>query len=71
MLPKIPRGRFLDIDELASLATWLVTEENSFSTGVVFDINRRRVYWGKRLRPERGTKPPSESAWRWDPQRIE
>ena len=42
MLSKIPRGRFLNIDELASLATWLVSEENSFSTGAVFDISGGR-----------------------------
>jgi 3-oxoacyl-[acyl-carrier protein] reductase len=45
MLSKIPRGRFLEIDELASLVTWLATEENSFSTGAVFDISGgRSVY---------------------------
>lgn len=42
MLSKIPRGRFLEIAELASLATWLVSEENSFSTGSVFDISGGR-----------------------------
>ena len=42
MLSKIPRGRFLEIDELASLATWLASEENSFSTGAVFDISGGR-----------------------------
>ena len=42
MLSKIPRGRFLEIDELASLVTWLSTEENSFSTGSVFDISGGR-----------------------------
>ena len=42
MLSKIPRGRVLNIDELASLATWLASEENSFSTGAVFDISGGR-----------------------------
>jgi len=42
MLSKIPRARFLKIDELASLATWLSSEENSFSTGSVFDISGGR-----------------------------
>ena len=42
MLSKIPRGRFLEISELASLATWLVSEDNSFSTGAVFDISGGR-----------------------------
>jgi NAD(P)-dependent dehydrogenase (short-subunit alcohol dehydrogenase family) len=45
MLAKIPRGRFLRIEELASLATWLVSEENSFSTGAIWDISGgRSVY---------------------------
>ena len=42
MLAKIPRGRVLEIAELASLATWLASEENSFSTGAVFDISGGR-----------------------------
>jgi 3-oxoacyl-[acyl-carrier protein] reductase len=42
MLSKIPRGRFLEIQELAALVTWLSTEENSFSTGSVFDISGGR-----------------------------
>jgi 3-oxoacyl-[acyl-carrier protein] reductase len=42
MLSKIPRGRFLKIDELASLTAWLSSEENSFSTGAVFDISGGR-----------------------------
>ena len=42
MLSKIPRGRFLQIEELASLASWLASEENSFSTGAVFDISGGR-----------------------------
>ena len=45
MLSKIPRNRFLEITELASLVAWLATEENSFSTGAVFDISGgRSVY---------------------------
>ena len=42
MLSKIPRGRFLKIEELASLTAWLVSDENSFSTGSVFDISGGR-----------------------------
>jgi 2-dehydro-3-deoxy-L-rhamnonate dehydrogenase (NAD+) len=42
MLSKIPRGRFLQLEELASLATWLASEENSFSTAAVFDISGGR-----------------------------
>jgi NAD(P)-dependent dehydrogenase (short-subunit alcohol dehydrogenase family) len=42
MLSKIPRGRFVEIEEIASLAAWLASEENSFSTGAVFDISGGR-----------------------------
>jgi 3-oxoacyl-[acyl-carrier protein] reductase len=42
MLSKIPRARFLEVSELVSLVTWLATEENSFSTGSVFDISGGR-----------------------------
>ncbi|ODS54285.1 MAG: 3-oxoacyl-ACP reductase [Acidobacteria bacterium SCN 69-37] len=42
MLSKIPRGRFLQIEELASMVAWLASEENSFSTGSVFDISGGR-----------------------------
>jgi len=42
MLSKIPRGRFLQIEEIASLTAWLASEENSFSTGAVFDISGGR-----------------------------
>ena len=42
MLSKIPRGRFLEVAELASMAAWLASEENSFSTGAVFDISGGR-----------------------------
>lgn len=42
MRSRIPRGRFVQVDEIASLATWLVSAENSFSTGAVFDISGGR-----------------------------
>jgi len=42
MLSKIPRGRFLEVPELVSLVTWLASEENSFSTGAVFDLSGGR-----------------------------
>jgi 3-oxoacyl-[acyl-carrier protein] reductase len=42
MLSKIPRGRFLEVQELASLVAWLASEENSFSTGAVWDISGGR-----------------------------
>ena len=40
MLSKVPRGRFLELDELSSMVCWLSSEENSFSTAAVFDIGR-------------------------------
>jgi len=43
MLSKIPRGRFLDVFEAASMITWLCSEENSFSTGAVFDLSGGRA----------------------------
>ena len=43
MLSKIPMGRFGQIDEVASLVTWLASEECSFSTGAVFDISGGRA----------------------------
>ena len=43
MLSKVPRGRFLEINELSSMVCWLSSEENSFSTGAVFDISGGRA----------------------------
>jgi 2-dehydro-3-deoxy-L-rhamnonate dehydrogenase (NAD+) len=42
MLSKVPRGRFLEINEFTSLICWLASEENSFSTAAVFDISGGR-----------------------------
>jgi len=42
MLSKVPRGRFLELDELSSLVCWLSSEDNSFSTAAVFDISGGR-----------------------------
>lgn len=43
MLSKIPRGRFLEVEEVASMVAWLVSEENSFTTGAVFDLSGGRA----------------------------
>jgi NAD(P)-dependent dehydrogenase (short-subunit alcohol dehydrogenase family) len=43
MLSKIPRGRFLKVDEISSMVAWLVSEENSFTTGAVFDLSGGRA----------------------------
>ena len=42
MLSKIPMGRFVQVEEIAALAAWLMSEECSFSTGGVFDITGGR-----------------------------
>ena len=42
MLSKVPRGRFLEIEEFTSLVCWLSSEENTFSTAAVFDISGGR-----------------------------
>ena len=43
MLSKIPRNKFAKVEELASLVTWLESEENSFSTAAVFDLSGGRA----------------------------
>lgn len=43
MLSKIPRGRFLLVDEVAAMVSWLVSRENSFTTGAVFDLSGGRA----------------------------
>lgn len=43
MLSRIPRGRFLELDEIAAMVAWLVSEENSFTTGAVFDLSGGRA----------------------------
>ena len=43
MLSKIPRGRFVEVTEIAALVAWLVSAENSFTTGAVFDLSGGRA----------------------------
>src|SRR5215471_10920241 len=43
MLSRIPRGRFLELAEVSSMVAWLVSEENSFTTGAVFDLSGGRA----------------------------
>ena len=43
MLSKIPRGRFVKVEEIAAMVAWLVSEENSFTTGGVFDLSGGRA----------------------------
>jgi 2-dehydro-3-deoxy-L-rhamnonate dehydrogenase (NAD+) len=43
MLSKIPRGRFVETDEIAAMIAWLASAENSFTTGGVFDLSGGRA----------------------------
>ena len=43
MLSKIPRNRFVKVDELASMVAWMASEENSLTTGAVFDLSGGRA----------------------------
>lgn len=43
MLAKIPRGRFVLVDEIAAMVAWLASQENSFTTGAVFDLSGGRA----------------------------
>ena len=43
MLSRIPRARFVEVEEISAMAAWLVSEENSFTTAAVFDISGGRA----------------------------
>ena len=43
MLSKIPRNRFVMVEEVAALVAWIASSENSFTTGAVFDISGGRA----------------------------
>jgi NAD(P)-dependent dehydrogenase (short-subunit alcohol dehydrogenase family) len=43
MLAKIPRGRFVEVGEIAAMVAWLVSAENSFTTGAAFDLSGGRA----------------------------
>ncbi|GIT90012.1 short-chain dehydrogenase/reductase SDR [Jannaschia pagri] len=43
MLSKIPRGRFLEVEEAADMIVWAVSPANSFTTGAVFDLSGGRA----------------------------
>lgn len=43
MASKIPMGRLGTVDEVASLAAWIVSEEASFNTGFIFDLSGGRA----------------------------
>lgn len=43
MLSRIPRGRFVEVEEAANMVAWLVSKENSFTTASVFDLSGGRA----------------------------
>ena len=43
MSSKIPRNRFVLVEELASLVAWMSSEENSYTTGSTFDLSGGRA----------------------------
>ena len=43
MLSKIPRGRFVRVDEIAALAAFCASADCSFTTGAAFDISGGRA----------------------------
>jgi 3-oxoacyl-[acyl-carrier protein] reductase len=45
MVERIPMGRMGQPDEVASLVSWLVSDECSFSTGAVYDISGGRAVY--------------------------
>jgi len=43
MLSKIPKGRFVDVEEIAAMIAFCCSPECSFTTGAVFDISGGRA----------------------------
>jgi len=43
MLSKIPRGRFVEVEEVASLIAFCASQDCSFTTGAVFDVSGGRA----------------------------
>jgi NAD(P)-dependent dehydrogenase (short-subunit alcohol dehydrogenase family) len=43
MLSKIPRARFVELGEVVAMSLWLISRENSFTTGAVFDLSGGRA----------------------------
>lgn len=43
MKSKIPRERFLKVEELSAMVSWLFSAENSFTTGACFDLSGGRL----------------------------
>tara|TARA_R110000751_G_scaffold307401_1_gene428464 strand:+ start:25123 stop:25872 length:750 start_codon:yes stop_codon:yes gene_type:complete len=43
MRSKIPRGRFVTVEEITSMVLWMASAENSFTTGAAFDLSGGRA----------------------------
>ena len=43
MKSKIPKGRFVEVEEIANMVAWMASPECSFTTGAVFDISGGRA----------------------------
>jgi 3-oxoacyl-[acyl-carrier protein] reductase len=43
MLGKVPRGRFVEVDEAAAMIVFMLSDENSFTTGATFDLSGGRT----------------------------
>src|SRR5262245_49314624 len=71
MLSKIPKGRFVLVEELAAMVAWLASEDCAFSTGAVFDISGGRATYQFQARSisrhpeERGTRVSKGDGPQW------
>ncbi len=43
MLGKVPRGRFVEVEEAAAMVAFMLSDENSFTTGATFDLSGGRT----------------------------
>ncbi|TIP52817.1 MAG: SDR family oxidoreductase [Mesorhizobium sp.] len=43
MLGKVPRGRFVEVEEAAAMIAFMLSDENSFTTGAIFDLSGGRT----------------------------
>ena len=43
MLGKVPRGRFVAVEEAAAMIALMVRDKNSFTTGATFDLSGGRT----------------------------
>ena len=43
MLGKVPRARFVEVDEAAAMVVFMLSDENAFTTGATFDLSGGRT----------------------------